>query len=68
MSLGSTQPLTEISFLGCKDGRCVGLTTLKSCQPYSYADFLKILGAQPPRVLETYLGNYTDTFAFTFAE
>jgi hypothetical protein len=41
MTLGSTQPLTEMStrnILGGKGGRCVGLTTL----PPSFADWLKI--------------------------
>jgi hypothetical protein len=37
MTLGSTQPLTEMS----SGGRCVGLTTL----PPSHADCLEILGA-----------------------
>ena len=44
MALWSTQPLTEINttndFLGCKGGRCVGLTVL----PPSCADCLGILG------------------------
>jgi hypothetical protein len=45
MTLGSTQPLTEMSIRSLswrgKDGRCVGMTTL----PPSYADCLRILGA-----------------------
>ena len=43
MSLGSTQPLTEIRGIlsGGKDGRCVGLTIL----PPSCADCVEILGA-----------------------
>jgi hypothetical protein len=45
MALGSTQPLTEMSTrgisMGCKGGRCVGLTTL----PPSCTYCLEILGA-----------------------
>jgi len=52
MTLGSTQPLTEMSAmnisLGGKDGRCVGLTTL----PPSYADCLEIWEPQPAGTLK----------------
>jgi hypothetical protein len=48
MTLGSTQPLTEMStrsiLLKGKSGRCVGLTTL----PPSCADCLEIWELQPP--------------------
>jgi hypothetical protein len=50
VTLGLTQPLTEMSTRdiswGSKGGRCVGLTTL----PYSCADFLHILGALTSRI------------------
>jgi hypothetical protein len=39
-------------FLGCKDGRCVWLTTL----PPSCADFLKIWEPQPPGALRACQG------------
>jgi len=38
MALGSTHPLTEMSTLGGKGGRCAGLTTLT----LSCADYLEI--------------------------
>jgi len=49
LALGSTQPPPNRNkyqehFLGGKDGRCVGLTTL----PTSYADCLEIWESQPP--------------------
>jgi hypothetical protein len=55
MTLGSTQPLTEMStrniFWG-KGGRCLGMTTLlPSC-----TDCLKIWETQPPRSLRAYNG------------
>jgi len=50
MTLGSAQPLTEMStrkFPGGKGGRCVGLTTL----PHSCADCLEIWEHQLPGTL-----------------
>jgi hypothetical protein len=54
MTLGLTQPLTELSTRtnfgeggGGEAGRCVGLTTL----PPSYAECLEILEPQPPETL-----------------
>jgi hypothetical protein len=51
MSLGSTQPLTEMSTRNVswgKGGRCVGLTTL----PPSWADFLAIWEPEPTGILK----------------
>jgi hypothetical protein len=42
----------QVYFLGCKGGRCVGLTTLTP----SCADCLEILEPQPPRKLRAYPG------------
>jgi len=51
MALGLTQPLTQNEyqeyFLGGKDGRCVGLTTL----PSSCADCLETWEPQNPGTL-----------------
>jgi len=51
MTLGLTQPLTEMStrniFWGGKGGQCIGLTTL----PPSCADCLEIWEPQPPGTL-----------------
>jgi len=50
MTLGSTQPLTEMSTRNVswgKGGRCVGLTTLSTL----CADCLKIWEAYPPGTL-----------------
>jgi hypothetical protein len=57
VALGSTQPLTEmstrnISWGGCKGGRCVGLTTL----PPSCADCLEIWEPRPPGTLWVCIG------------
>jgi len=47
MALRSTQPLTAGVYPGCKDGRCLGLTTL----PSSYHDYFEIWEPQPPETL-----------------
>jgi len=62
MSLGSTQPLTEMSTIGGKVGRCVGLTTL----PPSCADCHEIWEPQLPGNLRACQGLEWDCFTFTF--
>ena len=52
MTLGSTQPLTEMSTRGGKGGRCIGLTTL----PPSCADCLAIWETQHPGTLRACAG------------
>jgi hypothetical protein len=56
MTLGSNQPLTEISTRntswGDKGGRCVRLTTL----PSSWVDCLEIWEPQPPGTLRAWTG------------
>jgi hypothetical protein len=61
MSLGSTQPLTEMCTRG-KCGRCVWLTTL----PPSCADCLEIWEPRPPGTLWACPGLSWDCFTFTF--
>ena len=61
MSLGSTQPLTEMSTMAGKGGRCVGLTL-----PPSYADCHEIWEPQPPGTLRACPGLEWDCFSFTF--
>jgi hypothetical protein len=61
MTLGSTQPVTDMStrnIPGGKRGRCVGLTTL----PPSCADCLEIWEPQPPATLGACPGLYRDNF------
>ena len=64
MVLVLTQPLTEMStrniWLGVKDGRCVGLTTL----PPSCADCLEMWKPQPAGTLVDCPGLYKDCFTF----
>jgi len=62
MFLGSPQPLTEMSTMGDKGGRCVGLTTL----PPSCADCHEIWEPQPPGILRVCPGLQWDCFTFTF--
>ena len=50
----------EEYFLGCKGGRCVGLTTL----PPSYADCHDIREPHPPGTLRACLALHTDCFTF----
>ena len=52
MFLGSPQPLTEMSTMGDKGGRCVGLTTL----PPSCADCHEIWEPEPPGSLRACTG------------
>jgi hypothetical protein len=52
----------EGSSLGSKGGTCVGLIIL----PPALADCLKILRAHLPGDLEAYLGQYRESFTFTF--
>jgi hypothetical protein len=63
----SFRPLTDMStkkdFLGDKDDRCVGLTTL----PRSCTDCLEIWKPQPPGTLGAYPGLYRDSFTFTLS-
>jgi len=63
MSLGLTQPLTEMSTRNVswgKGGRCAGLTTLiPSC-----ADCLEIWESQPPGTLWAFTGLQWDCFTF----
>jgi len=60
VALGLTQPLTEMSFLGGKGGRRVGLTTL----PPSCANFLEIWKPQPSVTLRACSGLQRDYFTF----
>ena len=64
MTLGSTQPATEMSTrnisCGDKGSRCIVLTTL----PPSCADCLEIWEPQPPGTLRNCLGLYRDCFTF----
>jgi hypothetical protein len=65
MSMGLTQPLTEISTRNVpwgKGGRCIELTTL----PPSCADCLEIWEPQPPGTLRACPGLKWDSFTFTF--
>jgi hypothetical protein len=65
MTLGSTQPLTEIStrnFHGGKSGRVVGLTTL----PPSMSRMSENAGASNSRNHKGLYGLYRENFAFTF--
>jgi hypothetical protein len=52
MALGSTQPLTGVSTVGGKRGRCVWLTTL----PPSCADCLEIWEPRPTGTLWPVMG------------
>ena len=64
VTLGSTQPLTEISTRNIywgKGGRCVRLTTL----PSSRADCLEIWEPQPPRILAACPGVYRHSSHYT---
>ena len=61
MTLGSTQPLTEMctrSISWGKDGRYLGLTTL----PPACTDCLESLGTQPHAALQASLDIYTNCF------
>ena len=63
ITLGSTQPLTEISTTDIpwgKGDRCVGLTIL----PPSCADCQNFWQPQPPGALGEYLSLYRDSFTF----
>ena len=61
MTLGLTQPLTEMSTRNVSCGRCVGLTTL----PSSCADCLEIWEPQLPGTLRACPGLYSNCFSFT---
>ena len=62
MAVKSTYTLTEMStFLGDKDGRCLGLTTL----PHSCADCHEIWEIQPPGTLRSCPDLYRFCFTFT---
>jgi hypothetical protein len=66
MTLGSTQPLTEMSTgiisWGNKGDRCVGLTNL----PPSFADSYEVWEPQRPRNLRASSDLYREWFTFLF--
>ena len=67
MTLGLTQPLTEMSTRNIswgKDGRCVGLTSL----PPSCVECLDIWEPQPLGTLRACPGLYRDCFTFANEE